>query len=259
MPNIRNIFAVHSPINTPAFTVGIECEIEDLTPICGAVSCGNYWRIEEDGSLRNNGHEIISPPSSRAATVEEFIALHSLLKYKSEDKQVRFHPRTSTHVHVNCLSLEEEQVKTIIMWYALFEPVFFLLVSPIRRNNIHCVGLDQTILSEFYKRPMKSLHKFWSKYTALNILPLSKYGTLEFRHLQGTDDAVLLENWLTVLENLWNLGQTTPLTKDSVKNIGAIMEIYEKIFKDCPEAMKLLPVVPSLISNSLIDIKLSLI
>ena len=259
MSTVRNIFSVSSPVSNPHFTAGIECEIEDLSSICASISCGGYWKIEEDGSLRNEGREFISPPSSKSCVVEEFTALHSLLMYKSEDKKARFHPRTSTHVHVNCLFLEEEQVKTIIMWYALFEPVFFLLVSPVRRNNIHCVGLDQTILSENYKRPLKTLHKCWSKYTALNILPLSKYGTLEFRHLQGTDDSILLENWLTVLENLWNLGRTTPLTKDSVKNEGAIMEVYEKIFKDCPEAMKLSPVVPSLISNSLIDIKLSLI
>ena len=133
------------------------------------------------------------------------------------------------------------------------------MASPIRRNNIHCVGLDQTILSENYKRALNYQRGKWSKYTALNILPLNKYGTIEFRHLEGTDDIEKITAWLNTLENLWLYGQKNPITKQAVMSDGAIREAFCAIFKDSPEAMKYKDLLPQLLADSTIDIKLSLL
>jgi len=149
-------------------------------------------------------------------------------------------------------------VKSIVMWYALYESVFFKIIDPYRENNIHCVKLDQTALSQKYKRSLEYLVGSWSKYTALNILPLRKYGTIEFRHLQGTGDTVLVKEWLDTLENLWLWGQENTLHKNLLTPEW-LAKSFHAIFKDSPRALALEPQLEQLISNSLIDIKLSLI
>ena len=259
MPTIRSTYGVASRVSGNHFIAGLECEIEDLTSIHEDIADGSIWEITSDGSLRNSGKEFISRPLDKQSLLSAFDNLHNSLQYKSSDCGVRFSQRTSTHIHVNCLDLEEEQVKAIVLWYALFEPIFFLMASPIRRNNIHCVGLDQTVLSESYKRPLAYQKQRWSKYTALNILPLSKYGTIEFRHLEGTDDLDKITQWLNTLENLWMYGQKNPITKEAVLSDGAIREVFCAIFKDSSDAMKYKDMLPQLLADSIIDIKLSLI
>lgn len=260
MATIRSLYGVVSRVSGPQFIAGLECEIEDITNIHSDIENDDtHWQITTDGSLRNNGREFISRPLPKDTLLAAFDKLHNCITYKSPDVHVRFSPRTSTHIHINCLDLEEEAVKAIVLWYALFEPVFFLMASPIRRNNIHCVGLDQTVLSEYYKRSLQYQKQRWSKYTALNILPLSKYGTIEFRHLEGTDDLDKITQWLSTLENLWMYGQKNPITKDAIMSDGAVREAFCAIFRDSSEAMKYKDMLPQLLADSIIDIKLSLL
>lgn len=257
---VRELFGLISPVSpTKEFIAGMECEIEDLASVHEDLQACNKWTITQDGSLRNNGHEFISKPLGKAELLRQFDFLHNSIKYRCNDVHVRFSPRTSTHVHINCLDLDDKEVHSIVMWYALFEPIFFLLVDPIRRHNIHCVGLDQTILSESYKRKLSELHRRWSKYTALNLLPLSKYGTLEFRHMEGTDDMEKMTMWLNTLENLWAFGQKAKIHKNNIMSPAIIKEAFQFIFKDSPEALKYESILPTLLADSIIDVKLSLL
>lgn len=53
----------------------------------------------------------------------------------------------------------------------------------------------------------------WQKYTALNLLPITKYGTVEFRHMHGTNDFDKLCTWINSLSNLISVSYNTPLEK----------------------------------------------
>lgn len=256
MSTIRQKWGIASSASSSEFLAGMECEIEDLK---GYVNDGPFWNVVEDGSLRNNGREFISIPAGKVQLLEQFVKLHESIVYSCPDKAVRFSPRTSIHVHVNCLDLEEAQVHDIVLWYALFEPIFFLLVDPMRKHNIHCVQLNQTTLSESYRRPLLNLHQRWSKYTALNLLPLNKYGTLEFRHMQGTDDVATVTGWLNALENLWLYGKSTPMDKKAIMSVENVQAAFYSIFKFTPEALKYSYMLPELLGDSLIDVKLSLL
>ena len=255
--NIRDYFAVPSHVATTTnMIVGLECEVEDLRGSYMTIPPGSYWNCIEDGSLRNNGREYVSIPMSKNVAAEQFNKLHNWLQYQTADVSSRFSERTSVHVHVNCLSLEPEQVRSIILYYALFEPFFFSMVAPHRANNIHCVALNQTHLSKYYNKELSTLKTLWSKYTALNILPLAKYGTLEFRHMQGTDDQKLMEEWLNTLENLWLFGQNNLISKETVMNDETIALCFESIFKDSKKVLSQRDTMMATISDSLIDIKL---
>lgn len=253
---IRETYSIASHVEkvTDKFIAGVELEIEDIRSL--GINMDNIgWSVTEDGSLRNNGRELISGPFSYDKLVSDFKTIHGAMKHSSPSQA--FSDRTSIHVHVNCLDLNQEQVKSIVLWYALFEPVFFAMCSPHRANNIHCVPLDQTVLCENYRRNIPIMVQKWSKYTALNLLPLGKYGTIEFRHMEGHDDSAKFAWWLKTLENLWAYGKSHILNKGFLAKDKPVLEAFDAIFKDAP-IKSIRGSVEELVSDTLIDIKLSL-
>jgi len=232
--------------------VGIECEIEGL-------NCEVDWNVPgaftvtEDGSLRNYGREFISLPQDIDVTVEYFKLLHEGLKYVDEDNA--FSPRTSLHVHINCKPMEEAVVRNMVLLYALFEEVFFRMVDHTRRDNIHCVPLTETHLPAYYHNTLKYMVGRWSKYTALNLAPLAKQGTIEFRHMHGHRDPVLLKEWLTTLERLSELAKVEPVIAASLtpENIN---KWFSYLFSHTKDYQQTLLVLPQLIEDSIIDVKL---
>ena len=249
---VRSTFGIASMQQpTKDFIAGVELEIESFSD---AMYPGS-WHIEEDGSLRNNGMEVISSPLRISDLVEGFKYVHRESSFRKPKE--KFSDRTSIHVHINCLDLTQEQTKSMVLWYALFEPVFFAMVHPSRRNNIHCVGLDQTMLCEHYRRSLPLYVQRWSKYTALNLLPLQELGTIEFRHMEGHDDPERFRAWLKTLRNLWTYGQNNILGKGSVEP-DAIMGAFDSIFCDSP-IHGIRGSVLGLIGDNLVDIKLALL
>lgn len=233
--------------------IGLECEVESVS---SRKSIG-VFQATEDGSLRNSGIEFISKPMPVTEAISQFKNLHATIQY--HDKRNAFTPRTSTHVHINCRALSAEHTKNIALLYALYEECFFSMVNQDRRNNIHCVPLSETFLPMLYRKPLDALVARWHKYTALNLLPLAKYGTIEFRHLQGTDDAELLNEWLTALQNLWLLSQKIDINQDSLVNKRTLDIWFESIFGHSSRVLALRPALPELMSNSLLDVKLSVL
>lgn len=257
MPRIHEMFGHdkgHSLSKTGMFVAGLECEIESVR---GLVDGVHEFKSTADGSLRNHGVEFISDPLPREELQNSFKKLHASLNFY--DKSEAFSPRTSTHVHINCRPLTDTQVKNIVMLYALFEEFFFSMVDYNRRGNIHCVPLTETVLSNYYHYDLAYMTQRWHKYTALNLLPLAKLGTLEFRHMQGTDNPNLMEEWLTTLENLWTLGQAISITPEALGNKEEVQRWFTTIFKASPKILALKPCLDEMLQNSLIDVKLSLV
>lgn len=200
------------------FICGTEYEIEDILKLYYKDSEGNRLPLSRsslndsepawfgdlgymiDGSLRNNGVEIVTAPVNYDAAL-------GLFKYVHE-KAVELGPnpytaRTSIHVHVNVLPWTLEKLYHFTLLYALLEPVFFAY-TPSRKSNIHCVPLNYTTLPNVYSLGINTLLNKWSKYSAFNLLPVTKQGTVEFRHLHGTGDFSTYRQWLTIIRNLWN-------------------------------------------------------
>jgi hypothetical protein len=47
------------------------------------------------------------------------------------------------------------------------------------------------------------MSKDWHKYTALNLNPLSTYGTIEWRHMEGTCDLEKIILWLQIIGSIY--------------------------------------------------------
>lgn len=162
--------------------------------------------IVDDHSLRNSGKEFITRPLNFTDSIKCFETLHQTLQLGPDP----YSARTSTHVHMNVLNLEVDQLKHLLLMYALLEPVFFAYVGDKRKHNIHCVPLNYTMLPKYYSMNLEHIIEAWSKYTAFNMKPVPKQGTVEFRHLYGTGDIEVYTRWLKLLQALYLAAKTLP-------------------------------------------------
>lgn len=189
---------------TPAFSVvdrntylGIEVEVENVERWDSNHS--PYWTIIEDGSLRNNGREFITPPI-RAYRVEN--ALTKL--FEALNRDIDFSERTSIHIHMNVRTLTVEQLEALVVTYMLFEKAIFSFIGENRYDNIFCVPLCETDMGGSLEQLITNGSPYieWEKYTALNLVPISSKGTLEFRHLAGTRDLTKIMTWINIILSL---------------------------------------------------------
>jgi len=194
---------------------------------------------------------------AKETLLASFKNLHASIQY--HEKSEAFSPRTSTHVHINCRTLDSEEARQLVLFYALFEEFFFAMVDKSRRANIHCVPLTETFLPQIYRYDLTRYIKNWHKYTALNVIPLLKQGSIEFRHLQGTNDAQLLSEWLTTLDNLWQICQREELTTETLADTAKLKQYWKTLFGHSPRVMALEPAFNNVIQNSLIDVKFAFV
>lgn len=232
---------------------GLECELEAVRN----PKPHGIFVCKEDGSLRNRGYEFISSPENKQVSVKGFEELHKWITFY--DKEDPFSSRTSTHVHMNCMALTAEEARNLVLLYALFEEFFFTMVKPERRNNIHCVALTDTHLPSIYNKTLNYMIEHWSKYTALNLKRLTDLGTVEFRHMHGTGKTEEIEQWLSVLENLYFLAQRVKVNDKTLSDKETIARWFEILFAPAPKILNLRATLFNIIQNTLIDVKFSTI
>lgn len=177
--------------------VGIEVEVENIKEGI-PVEC--YWSVKTDGSLRNNGFELVSQP---LAVKQIQFAVEHMYEALYKHNQPDFSNRTSVHVHVNCRDMTQDQVYNFVLLYSIFEKHFFKVAGTKRWNSIYCVPVYRCNILQHSKTVIYDfIPDYWHKYCALNLLPLIPnnntgcYGTIEFRHLYGTANPLELMEWI---------------------------------------------------------------
>lgn len=149
------------------------------------------WRVTRDGSLRNYGVEFVSnilyPYQVRSS-------LQTLLPVLDRGT---YSWRSGIHVHVECADMSAEQLRSMAQLYAVMEPLIFAWEGTNRQESRFCVpwytaprGVHEmftAINSNDADLISMSLNSF-GKYTSLNMIPLTRQGTVEFRHMQTTGD-----------------------------------------------------------------------
>jgi hypothetical protein len=205
----------NSPL--PDCFIGIEVEVENICNPIRNKEALNIWDITEDGSLRNWGREFISLPIP--AKYARF-ALDRLMEALEEENEPQFTSRTGIHIHVNVQDMNINQLVSFVLLYYVTERLLYRFVGRERKNNIFCVPLQNTNYflhiynavkinnKELTEVIIDDLHAFksiieeWKKYLGLNLLPILRYGTVEFRHLYGTRDVDLIVNWINIILSL---------------------------------------------------------
>jgi len=172
--------------------VGIEVEVENAT---GHARPAKTWSAKEDNSLRNGGVEFVSKPirASDAPHALLHLAAHTL------GKECCFSPRTSVHVHLNFQDQTMDQVKAMLMVYTIVEKMLYRFVGRQRSKNIFCVPVVETDLLVNMVLTREPRLDRWQKYCGINLVPLTNYGTIEFRHMHGSKDVRKLSIWIDLL------------------------------------------------------------
>jgi hypothetical protein len=237
--------------------VGVEVEVENIRHV---VNIEAYWQAKQDNSLRNNGVEYVSIPLAVKQIEPAIKHLYDALR---KNNTPDFSNRTSTHIHLNCRDMTQEQIYTMFLLYCIFERHFFKMVGTKRLNSIFCVPVFRSNLDNKAVRTIYNLEPVWQKYCAINLLPLTSntlnpggYGTVEFRHLYGCADEKVVMEWIDNILALRKAAMEITLTdlsqmiqemntSSSYKSLYAQVFpekyrilIYKKEFEDCISNIK---------------------
>lgn len=205
---------VSSMYGTPCISreaFGIELELEGCGIDFGEHDELSHWRVVEDNSLRNNGREFVSKILSRKQLPAALKQLQSVF-----DEFPDTHPsfRCGTHLHINFSDhLTADVVKTV-MSLLLFENALVSVFAPERRQSVFCVSWADT-------RGLFSTTKAWSstlaryclsnlidtsgKYRTINLVPLTRYGTIEFRMFPSTTDVDQISTYVDTVYRIIDL------------------------------------------------------
>lgn len=197
----------------PGLVCGVELETENCQ-MGGDHYVGQIgtkaWKMERDGSLRppETSWEFISKPLEMQFLLPELERFFSLTKFNDTN----YSDRCSVHVHTNVTDLTQKQLATLALVYVVFEDVLFQYVNHhkkkedqgyCRDTNIYCIPWNQcrmnlNLVNKIFFDPVNTLHG-WQKYTALNLIPITTQGTVEWRHMHGTADMEKLKTWLNII------------------------------------------------------------
>lgn len=200
--------------------IGIEIEVEGnhLKEVNNAV-----WRSEDDGSLR--GHYPDSRCEYILATpigVEHVLVAVEGLKEELRESEFKFSYRTSVHVHVNVQKMKLEQLLSMMYTYYLLEEPMMNFCGKARKGNNFCLrladaeGVLEHVMHMFEEGfdGIAHIPGDMARYAAMNIEAIRKYGSLEFRGMEGNMDANRIDIWCRALIALRNYGETKNSPKE---------------------------------------------
>lgn len=166
-----------------------------------------------DGSLRGGVEYVWKRPLNK----EDSLAVLDYLNNKLEDAEVKFSFRTSTHVHINVLDLNQKDLLKFLYTLYLVEPCLVHFSGEGRKGNRFCLGLlDAEAIayllqelfatetpSAFFRFGRRHFETDVCKYSAINIAPMFYQGSIEVRTLRGTLDRGVIDSWLTTFDNIF--------------------------------------------------------
>lgn len=183
-----------------------------------------YWKVIKDGSLRNGGIELVSQPVVGHAID---YALHEIECYLKHCGNIQSSSiRTSTHVHIDMSTYRRFEVFSLIALYALFERPLFSIQSDNRKHNPYCYSITQ--LAPDVARVNGDM-----KYCALNLAPIEKQLTVEFRH--GDFNISMRDNrrWIQIVCKLMRYAEEHKETlRDVVLDVvytGEYLKLFSRV------------------------------
>ena len=206
MKTLHQLLRLRNKYEGALFGVEIETEghkLPDRIP--------QQWGIKEDGSLRGRfpdqaAEYVMNRPLSLENSIE---ALKDLRKAMDENgAEFNYSFRTSVHVHLNVSDLTSEQYLNTVYTYLLLENVFVRYCGNERVGNRFCLRYQDAenlggFLIEMFRNGagfVNNAEMHHLKYAALNIAATPRYGSLEFRAMQGNLEVPYITVWLRAID-----------------------------------------------------------
>ena len=211
----------HQPItnrlnNTPALGIELEYERfewEDI-PEDEELSL-EYWVAATDGSLRDNGVELVSRPLFFDEVENALTEAEAVVGAFGAESSTR----CGLHIHMNMRPYSIGQVWSLACLYAIIEPALFQTYAKGREDSIYAVPLwmntrqqealfrDICHVRNENLEPQQPCHTVQnSKYASLNFSSLAYFGTLEMRQPYCTNDFEAIRSWIDFVKRLYMKG-----------------------------------------------------
>ena len=184
--------------------IGVEIEVEGSSLPLGTMT----WRRERDNSLRGeeSGEYVLNKP----VPYEELTEVFNELKQSFIDSGARVDKtyRAGTHVHVNVQQLSIIELFNFITIFLILEECIVDFCEESRRGNHFCMrakdaGYLSAVLWKCVERGnLKQMDDENIRYSAMNLSSLFKYGSVEFRCLESTDDFSRIQTWCDIIYTL---------------------------------------------------------
>lgn len=215
--------------------VGVEIESENCKDAFDYSISVNKWSITTDNSLRGQAYEFISFPAHAGNIINFIKELYEVNEFTERN----FTDRCSIHVHANVLDFTVDELSCLALYYQTIEQVLFEFVGHSRDTNLYCIPWTQCLMNHqlingLYSDGVGTL-KQWQKYTALNLLPILKQGTVEFRHMHGTADIEKIRTWINIISHLMYKAKNSVLEKalediTSLNDSSLYSQYFDSIF-----------------------------
>lgn len=235
--NVRYDFQSDIP-SSPNNSYFIGCNASELPKI------HKHWNIVRDNSLRNGVEFIFNGPKKGAGIVEALGDMDLFFsKFRRNNMPVRSSDRCSIHVHVDVRDLDESQLNRLIMLYMLVERILFAYVSPSRLKNNYCRPVTDSSFKHIldsintksdpfvFSDAVSIIRTNCDKYSALNLLPIQNFGTVEFRHHQGTSDMNEVLDWVNILLSIKLASNYDPSDILNTYRFKGYLELMSLIFE----------------------------
>ena len=183
--------------------IGLEFEVEGLEPYLTQYLSSSpnnllrLWTKDQDGCFQN--------------------------LYKLAKRQPTSSIRTSIHVHVDVSEWGIVDVYRCMAFYALFEPLLFSLQPPERIMNPYCWEVTDMLPTSV------GIHS-GMKYCALNLAPIERQLSVEFRHGAFNTEMRLNRRWIQVVCKLMKFIEENQGSLEDIINRTIMYEDYFKLF-----------------------------
>ena len=181
--------------------IGIEIELEGQN--FGRVN-QDIWNKHQDGSLRRGGIELIFREPQKVGDVKGIMEA-----WADINKNAIIYPsiRTSTHIHLNMCQHTLLDLYKFLTFYYMVEDMLITSQGKDRESNLFCLSLADTeaffekiIQGIFTEDFLLNIAHSDTRYGALNLCALNKFGSIEFRFLKGIDLNTYKDVWLWATE-----------------------------------------------------------
>jgi hypothetical protein len=221
--------------------VGVEIEVEDtnVKPQSDAYkTVKEAFTMKAEGSLRN-GVEFVTRYGVTAGDVLAYMPAVNIVL-----EQSNFSFRCGLHVHIDVTGHTLEELYRVFLVYSVVENILFYISGG--RNLLNSVKFCVDVQNRDWKEFTESVGEA-TKYMAMIVKTVKKYGTIEFRHHEGTCEVSKIEKWMKVLLDLvLNVkDMTTQDLESRILDLNTDSQ-YLMFLRDCfPNSFEFLRGVPN--------------
>ena len=204
--------------------IGIEIEMEgEYLPNTDIVN----WKVVPDGSLRGNSQYeyVLKSPATRKNVTKVLNKLSTI--FCDCGSILLPSGRCGVHIHINCQQFTFMQTMNFACIHTIFEEILLNYCGTMRAGNMVCLRASDAEYSiiklkeAFSKQNFdKYINNNHMRYSAMNLISLPKYGSIEFRALSTPKNIMDIEEWINILLQLKDASMTFNKPSEMVERMS---------------------------------------